>query len=186
MIGFARKIDNINDLKHLWDAPSGFLDKIKASISNTGDMLLTFRENQATVYYNGNKLCDIASTDFTPTISELFLPLLRSSILENRLTQNGSNYKYINEQEWKNLAKIKDTSYTFADVLTEIQSNIKAHQTPESFLVSKLYKYSPLNPGNDSPIILLDIEAAFTVSGEKENRIDLVFYHTEEKQLIFI
>jgi hypothetical protein len=94
---------------------------------------------------------------------------LRSNILENRLSKNNSKYKYITEQEWKDRANLKETSYTFADVLTEIQSNIKAHETSESFLVSKLYKYSPLNPQNDSPIILLDIEAAFAASEEKES-----------------
>ena len=186
MTNFTRKITDITALKSKWDAQDGILCKIKKHIVDNGDTLLTFRDEQATVYYNGNQLCNMTFPDFEPTISELFLPLLRSNILENRLSKNNSKYKYITEQEWKDRADLKETSYTFADVLTEIQSNIKAHETPESFLVSKLYKYSPLNPKNDSPIILLDIEAAFAASEEKENRIDLVFYHKEEKRLLFI
>ena len=186
MTSFTRKITDITALKSKWDAQDGILCKIKKHIVDNGDTLLTFRDEQATVYHNGNQLCNMTFPDFEPTISELFLPLLRSNILENRLSKNNSKYKYITEQEWKDRANLKETSYTFADVLTEIQSNIKAHETPESFFVSKLYKYSPLNPKNDSPIILLDIEAAFSAPGEKENRIDLVFYHKEEKRLLFI
>lgn len=186
MTNFARKITDITALQKQWNAQDGILSKVKKYIVDKADMLLAFREEQATVYYNGNQLCNMTSPNFDPTISELFLPLLRSNILESRLSKNGSKYKYISEREWQDRANIKNTSYTFADVLTEIQSNIKTHETPESFFVSKLYKYSPLNPKNDSPIILLDIEAAFVASGEKENRIDLVFYHKEEKRLLFI
>ena len=84
MTNFTRKITDITALKSKWDAQDGILCKIKKHIVDNGDTLLTFRDEQATVYYNGNQLCNMTFPDFEPTISELFLPLLRSNILENR------------------------------------------------------------------------------------------------------
>ena len=92
MTNFARKITDITALQKQWNAQDGILSKVKKYIVDKADMLLAFREEQATVYYNGNQLCNMTSPNFDPTISELFLPLLRSNILESRLSKNGSKY----------------------------------------------------------------------------------------------
>jgi hypothetical protein len=195
MTNFSREIMNFSKFEMQWNnlniGANSFLQEIKDKLVKKGEALLTVRKDQVTVYYNGNRLCNMYSPDFEPTVSELFLPLLRSSLLIKRVNKTVNDYEYINEDEWKRKAHIdanaEGMAYYFSDVWTEICSNITSHQTPESYQVSKLYKYSPLNPNNDAPIVLLDVEAVFAVPGtRKSERIDLVFYDKEEQQLIFV
>ena len=75
---------------------------------------------------------------------------------------------------------------TFEDVLHEILDNLKKEKSPESLQASRFYRFSPLNRLEEHEIILLDVEAAFSHSGETTDRIDLVFYHTIERRLMFI
>ena len=187
MTSFKREINNLATIKALWDNGGGFLRKVRTSYIERGEAILTFRRDQATLYYNGNQLSNLAAPEYMPTINELFLPLLRSHVLGKRSNGNNDAHEYIDETEWKLRSNMETSKIEFSDVLLEICSNISAHKTPESYLVSKLYKYSPLNPGNNSSIVLLDVEAVFAVPGtRKSDRIDLVFYNIDEKQLIFV
>ena len=195
MTNFTREIKSFLSFQKLWNNSNNdgnsFLHEIKNNLIEKGKAFLTIRKDQITVYYNGNRLCNMYSPDFEPTVSELFLPLLRSPILMNRVNKTMNDYEYVNESEWKRKARIGSNAegieYHFSNIWPEICLNITAHQTAESYQVSKLYKYSPLNPNNKSSIVLLDVEAVFAVPGtRKSERIDLVFYHKEERRLIFV
>lgn len=195
MTNFTKQIQNFSNFENAWNNQNNcsntIMNDIRTNLIEKGKALLTIRKDQTTIYYNGNRLLNMSGPDFEPTVSELFLPLLRSRILMNRVQKNADDYEYINETEWKKRARIgandNGVEYLFSNIWPEICSNIMAHQTPESYQVSMLYKYSPLKPNNTSPVVLLDVEAVFAVPGtRKSERIDLVFYNKVEKQLIFV
>ena len=179
MSNFTRGIDFMRFKSH-WRGDE-FLKRIDVELIRNGKALLTFRNEGATVYYNGNRMCSLAPSYFEPKVNDLFLPLLRS-----RRMDYNTQERYITEHEWIKDTRLNDTDYSFADVLPEILSNITYHQTKESFQITGLYPYSPLNITNASPIILLDIEATFSATGESTDRIDVVLYHTGERHLIFV
>ena len=126
MTNFSREIKNLASIKAQWVSNGDFLNKIKTDYVEKGKAILTFRKDQATVYYNGNQLCNIAGPSFTPTVNELFLPLLRSNILEKRSTCGNDKHEYIEESEWKIKADIQESKIHFSDILSEICSNITA------------------------------------------------------------
>ena len=149
-----------------------------------GTAMLTFRDEEATIYYHGNQLCNLKaapqqSVSFLPTIYNRYLPLLRSQVISTNL--KAENYL---ESTW--LEKAKISGYSYSSVLPEILDNINKDSSPESTQVSRFYKFSPLNCRNNSEILLLDVEAAFSCTGEKTDRIDAVFYHTGKRRLMFV
>ena len=182
---FIRKISNLQLMQSKLNNDV-FLKKVKDNYISKGKALLTFRNDEATVYYNGNQLCNTSfKLGKTPqgelTVYEKYLPLIRSAHLGSKKSS-----KNVTEEQWRKETGINN--YSFEDVLPEILDNISKDSSPESTQVSKLYKFSPLNL--DAPaereIILLDVEAAFAKTGEKTERIDAVFYHTKEHRLMFI
>lgn len=173
---FSRYIENVADFKNALD--KNFLSEIRHLLVR-GKALLVFRDEEATIYYHGNQLCNLpAKKPFTPTVYERYLPLCRSEVL------NGKKAKNLNEREWLNAAGIDGK--TFAEVLPEICANIEKDSSPESTQASRFYRFSPLNLAEDHKIVLLDIEAAFAYPGEQTERIDLVFYNTAERRLMFV
>ena len=182
-MAFIRQIDRQLFQQALGNI-GGFLRKVYYDYVQHGKALLTVRNNEVTVYYQGNQLCqfqeDKSFTD--PTIYSKFLPLW--SIIKD--PQNSKNpHKYCTEGEWLEKTKI-GTSYSFSDMLPEILGNIERLRDGEAYQMSHLYKFSPLCT-NTSDIVLLDIEAAMAESGKSESdRIDVVLYHTIERQLIFV
>ncbi len=181
MATFTREIKNPVLFFVYWDK-NPFLQRVERGLLQKGKGLLTIRDNHATVYYNGNRLCDLPASDrFDPKVNRKFLPLLRSKCMDDKLPT-----QYIGESEWRRQAGLSAcTEYTYADVLPEICSNIIYHETPESGQIVNLYAYAPLCATNRSPVILLDIEAVFSSPDEDEDRIDLVLYHVEDRRLIF-
>lgn len=177
---FTREIQDFSRFKNHWEN-NVFLKRINTDLVKCGKALLTFRNDEASVYYNGNRLCGLVSPNFEPKINDLFLPFTRSEKINNK--KQG---EYMTETEWKDSIGIANSKYSFDVVLPEILSNITFYQTKESFQVTGLYSYSPLNSNNTSSIILLDIEAAFSATSQATDRIDVVLYHIEERRLIFV
>ena len=149
----------------------------------TGNAFLAFRKNEATVYYKGNNLCTLRDRNkYAPDIFMRFLPLSRSKLLR------GNQGKRVTEPEWK---ASEGTTCSWDSILPEILDNIEKDSSPESRLVSELYKFSPVcNPNGD--IVLLDVEVEFegksVRTGTKTlvDRIDVLLYHCVEKRLVFI
>lgn len=161
-----------------------FLQAVYKEYVQRGTAMLTFRDEEATIYYHGNQLCNLKSSpkkelSFAPTVYNRYLPLLRSQVLSTeRKAENCS------EQTWLEEAKI--AGYSYRSVLPEILDHIMKDRSPESAQVSQFYRFSPLNCSENHEIILLDVEAAFSCSGEKTDRIDAVFYHTVKRRLMFV
>ena len=161
-----------------------FLQIVYRDYVQQGTAMLTFRDEEATIYYHGNQLCNLKaapqqSVSFLPTIYNRYLPLLRSQVISTNL--KAENYL---ESTW--LEKAKISGYSYSSVLPEILDNINKDSSPESTQVSRFYKFSPLNCTKNSEILLLDVEAAFSCTGEKTDRIDAVFYHTGKRRLMFV
>ena len=173
---FSRHIENFAAFNAAMG--QGLLAKINHDFLETGKAFLAFRREEATIYYHGNQLCNLVETqNFDPTVYDRYLPLCRSKVLESKKAKNFS------EREWLDDTKI--AGKTFAEILPEICDNIEKDSSPESTQASRFYHFSPLNRAQNSPLILLDVEAAFTESDEK-NRIDLVFYHINDQRLVFV
>ncbi len=176
---FSRYIENFADFKNA--ISQGFLSDIKHTLLEKGKAFLAFRNEEATIYYHGNQLCNLpAKKPFTPTVNNLYLPLCRSTVLKAREEKKTREEKYLNEREWLDEAGIDGK--TFAKVLPEIRANIEKESSKESTQASKFYRFSPLNLEEDHEIVLLDFEAAF----ERTERIYLVFYNTAERRLMFV
>lgn len=181
MAHFVREITNFFEFeKQLKD--NCFLESIHNLLLKNGRALLTFRNDEATIYYNGNQLCNISATNgFQPSIYNQYLPITRSHIRDTQ--RNCAKENYI-ESQWQD--DIKCSHLSFVEVLSEIIDNIEKDSSPESLQASRFYRFSPLNSSENHKIVLLDIEAAFATPRGKTERIDLVFYHTEEQQLFFV
>lgn len=179
MSNFTRIITDYAAFRQCMDT-NQFLQKAKEELIQTGRAFLAFRNDNATIYYNGSQLCSLyASNGYEPSIYDHYLPLVRSQTLRNELKKE--NYT---EDMWRKKCGLREE--TFTDVFEEILDNIEKEQSPESVQASRFYQFSPLNPLADRDIVLLDVEAAFSFTGVKTDRIDLVFYHTKEKRLMFI
>ena len=179
MSNFTREIKNF-DLLEKQLKENRFLERIEKEYIQQGKAFLAVRNNEATVYYHGNQLCSLLSrNNFLPSIYNHYLPLTRSKTLQKVLKK--VNYT---EMQWQE--KEENCNISFHGVLLEILDNIVKEQSPESVQASEFYKFSPLNRKEQHDIVLLDIEAAFAESREKTERIDLVFYHTVEKRLMFV
>ena len=78
-----------------------FLKKVKDNYISKGKALLTFRNDEATVYYNGNQLCNTSfKLGKTPqgelTVYEKYLPLIRSAHLGSKKSS-----KNVTEEQWR-------------------------------------------------------------------------------------
>lgn len=177
MSNFTRKIINVENLISKFEENDFLKEAKKRIISN--EVMLTFRNKEATLYFKGRKLCNMKeNNNFEPLVYGKFLPIIRSIESDNKKCYSENEYREKLNEKIQCNAKIK-----FTDVLPEIYDYLDFKSNKEASFAAELYKFSPFNTDK---IILLDIEAAFAESGESTDRIDLVFYHTEEKRLLFI
>jgi hypothetical protein len=183
MSNFTRKIINVENLISKFEENDFLKEAKKRIISNK--VMLTFRNKEATLYFKGRQLCNMKeNNNFEPSIYGKYLPIIRS--IESDNTKKSDNGKCYSENEYREKLSEKiqcNAKIKFTDVLPEIYDYLYFEKDDEASFAAELYKFSPFNADK---IILLDIEAAFAESGESTDRIDLVFYHTEEKRLLFI
>lgn len=179
MSNFTRKIGDMKALQKQL-ATDGFLQAINRELIQTGRAFLAFRNDEATIYYNGNQLCNLSgSHGYEPMVYNHYLPITRS----HTLSSHQKKELYTIGQWRKNIGSKK---LSFESVIKEILDNLEKESSPESLQVSRFYRFSPLNKQTAHEIVLLDIEAAFSSTGEKTDRIDLVFYHRKDRRLMFV
>lgn len=179
MSNFTRKIGNMDALQNQLTT-NGFLYEIYHELIQTGRAFLAFRNDEATIYYNGNQLCSLSgSSGYDPAIYNHYLPITRSRTLASH--QKKESYSI---EQWRKSIGSGDLS--FESVINEILDNLEKESSPESLQASRFYRFSPLNRKANHEIVLLDIEAAFSGTGEKTDRIDLVFYHKVDRRLMFV
>ena len=179
MSNFTRNIGNMEALQHQLKT-DGFLEAIKSDLIQTGRAFLAFRNDEATIYYNGNQLCNLpGSQGYEPMVYNHYLPITRSRTLSKK--QKKEPYTI---EQWQN--NIDSEKLSFKSVFNEILDNLEKESSPESLQASRFYRFSPLNTKTTPEIVLLDIEAAFSSSDEKTDRIDLVFYHRKDRRLMFV
>ena len=189
---FAREIKNIDELKTRIENDK-FLSTVNSELiqKEKAEALLTFRNNNATIYYKGRRLCNmpLKATDgdnilpaYSPTIFNIFLPVLRSDTLRKSKKRPYYEAQYI---------RATNNTCDFTSMLPEILDNLEKEEAPEALSVSSFYKFSPMVNSNNSKVILLDIEAEFAERNPdtkkiEANRIDVVLYNTETRKLIFV
>ena len=87
MSNFTRKIGDMEALQKQLTT-DGFLQAINRELIQTGRAFLAFRNDEATIYYNGNQLCNLSgSHGYEPMVYNHYLPITRSrtlSILKQR------------------------------------------------------------------------------------------------------
>ena len=175
MSNFTRKIGDMKVLQKQLTT-DGFLQAINSDLIQTGRAFLAFRNDEATIYYNGNQLCNLpGSQGYEPMVYNHYLPITRSRTLSKKQKKE----LYTIGQWRKNIGSKK---LSFESVIKEILDNLEK----ESLQASRFYRFSPLNTKTTPEIVLLDIEAAFSSSDEKTDRIDLVFYHRKDRRLMFV
>lgn len=172
---FKREISDISAFAAQLNS-NPFLHKIYTDLIRSGKALLTFRDNTATIYYQGGQLCHMDGPGFEPEVCQGYLPLLRSKVLSSQSIHSIT----LTKGQWLHQASI--SSCSFCSVLPEILDNIQKDRGQEGIQVSCFYQFSPLRNPMQSKVVLLDIEAAF----KNDDRIDLVLYHTEECRLVFV
>lgn len=179
MSNFTRKIGDMKALQKQLTT-DGFLQAINRELIQTGRAFLAFRNDEATIYYNGNQLCNLSgSHGYETMVYNHYLPITRSHTLSSH--QKKEPYTI---GQWRENIGSKELS--FESVIKEILDNLEKESSPESLQASRFYRFSPLNTKTTPEIVLLDIEAAFSSSDEKTDRIDLVFYHRKDRRLMFV
>ena len=179
MSNFTRNLTNAPLFTHSLKTQP-FLQKVDKDLLRTGLAFLAFRNDEATIYFNGNQLCNLTATNgYLPSIYNHYLPVIRSQTLRKERRKEN-----LLEDAW--LKETNLTSTSFSSVYDEILDNIEKEESPESLQASRFYRFSPLNQSEEHEIVLLDVEAAFSETGAKTDRIDLVFYHTIQQQLMFV
>ena len=179
MSNFTRQIDDMKALQKQLTT-DGFLQAINRELIQTGRAFLAFRNDEATIYYNGNQLCNLSEAHgYETMVYNHYLPITRSHTLSGHLKKEPYTIG-----QWR--ANIGSAKLSFASVIEEILDNLEKESSPESLQASRFYRFSPLNKQTAHEIVLLDIEAAFSSSDEKTDRIDLVFYHRKDRRLMFV
>lgn len=179
MSNFTRKIGDMEALQKQLTT-DGFLQAINSELIQTGRAFLAFRNDEATIYYNGNQLCNLpGSNGYEAMVYNHYLPITRSRTLSGH--QKKKPYTI---GQWRK--DIESEKLSFQSVFKEILDNLEKESSPESLQTSRFYQLSPLNTKTTPEIVLLDIEAAFSSSDEKTDRIDLVFYHRKDRRLMFV
>ena len=93
MSNFTRNINDLSALKQQLET-NGFLHKVYHDLIQTGQAFLAFRDNEATVYFNGNQLCNLSvSNDYAPTIYNHYLPITRSRTLASSQKKESYSVK---------------------------------------------------------------------------------------------
>ena len=179
MSNFTRKIGDMEALQKQLTT-DGFLQAINRELIQTGRAFLAFRNDEATIYYNGNQLCNLSgSHGYETMVYNHYLPITRSRTLSSH--QKKEPYTI---GQWRE--NIGSEELSFESVIKEILDNLEKESSPESLQASRFYRFSLLNKQTAHEIVLLDIEAAFSSTGEKTDRIDLVFYHRKDRRLMFV
>lgn len=179
MSNFTRKISNMSTLQNQLNT-NDFLQTVYKDLVQNGKAFLAFRNDEATIYYKGRQLCNLKSSNgYEPLVYKHYLPIIRSRRLADSSIKGSYSLK-----QWREDTGIMGLS--FNDVIEEICDNIKKERSPEGLQASHFYRFSSLNPEASNELVLLDIEAEFSGTGEKTDRIDLVFYHTIDKRLMFV
>lgn len=179
MSNFTRKIGDMEALQKQLTT-DGFLQAINRELIQTGRAFLEFRNDEATIYYNGNQLCNLpGSNGYEAMVYNHYLPITRSRTLSSQ--QKKKPYTI---GQWRK--DIESEKLSFQSVFKEILDNLEKESSPESLQASRFYQLSPLNKQTAHEIVLLDIEAAFSSTGKKTDRIDLVFYHSIDRRLMFV
>ena len=179
MSNFTRQIDDMKALQKQLTT-DGFLQAINRELIQTGRAFLAFRNDEATIYYNGNQLCNLSgSHGYETMVYNHYLPITRSHTLSGHLKKEPYTIG-----QWRE--NIGSGKLSFESVIKEILDNLEKESSPESLQSSRFYRFSPLNTKTTPEIVLLDIEAAFSSSDEKTDRIDLVFYHRKDRRLMFV
>lgn len=179
MSNFTRKIGDMEALQKQLTT-DGFLQAINRELIQTGRAFLAFRNDEATIYYNGNQLCNLpGSNGYEAMVYNHYLPITRSRTLSSQ--QKKKPYTI---GQWRK--DIESEKLSFQSVFKEILDNLEKEGSPESLQASRFYQLSPLNKQTAHEIVLLDIEAAFSSTGKKTDRIDLVFYHSIDRRLMFV
>lgn len=179
MSNFTRQIGDMKALQKQLTT-DGFLQAINRELIQTGCAFLAFRNNEATIYYNGKQLCNLpGSSGYEPMVYNHYLPITRSRTLSSQQKKEPYTIK-----QWQN--NIGSKKLSFKNVFREILDNLEKESSPESLQASRFYQFSPLNTKTTPKIVLLDIEATFSSQNEKTDKIDLVFYHSIDRRLMFV
>ena len=84
MSNFTRKIGDMKVLQKQLTT-DGFLQAINSDLIQTGRAFLAFRNDEATIYYNGNQLCNLpGSQGYEPMVYNHYLPITRSRTLSKK------------------------------------------------------------------------------------------------------
>lgn len=181
---FNRYLKDVSALKNRLEEDT-FLKNVNDTLIQTGKALLTFRNGNATIYYEGRQLCNMpyksgmtSDSAYLPAIYNHYLPVVRSKTLTGDIKKQN-----LTEVDYQ---KNTNSICNFSSQLAEILDNMDKERDDEAYQVSGFYKFSPMLRKNCSTVVLLDIEAAFAQTGQKTDRIDMVLYNVIEKQLIFV
>ena len=121
MSNFTRKITDFSALETSLDK-NAFLKKIDDELIRTGRAFLAFRNNEATVYYNGNQLFNSTEKNsYSPSVYNHYLPLIRSQTLRKECPKEN-----FSEETW--LKESKLSGFSFASVYDEILDNIEKEE----------------------------------------------------------
>lgn len=81
MSNFSRNISDFGMLKNQL-LSNEFLQRLNVDLIQTGQAFFAFRNEEATVYYKGNQLCNLAASNgYAPTIYNHYLPITRSQTI---------------------------------------------------------------------------------------------------------
>ena len=124
MSNFTRKINDFRELKVKLTS-NVFLTAVYKLVKN-GEAFLSFRNDEATIYYNGQQLCNLTvKNKFEPSIYNQYLPITRSRLKMPELNLKKRNFL---ENEWLEDANLSNLN--FAYVLNEIKDNIEKDSSP--------------------------------------------------------
>lgn len=102
MSNFTRKIGDMEALQKQLTT-DGFLQAINRELIQTGRAFLAFRNDEATIYYNGNQLCNLSgSHGYEPMVYNHYLPITRSRTLSSH--QKKEPYTI---GQWREISAVK-------------------------------------------------------------------------------
>jgi hypothetical protein len=161
--------DNFRKLKHL--TQQSFFKHCLLPDIVKGNVFPAIRGQKVDFYLNGRKVCSFNGAAFQANIAYL-------AAFQDR--PNGE----VTEQAFRQLTVCD----SFEDGYQQIKNNIRLFEEPESGGVFKLCKsYSCFSEKFSGPIGVLDIELSLAAHEEeqKQDRIDLVLFHLEKRELRF-
>ena len=118
MSNFTRKIGDMETLQKQLTT-DGFLQAINRELIQTGRAFLAFRNDEATIYYNGNQLCNLSgSHGYETMVYNHYLPITRSHTLSSH--QKKEPYTI---GQWRE--NIGSEELSFESVIKEILDNLE-------------------------------------------------------------